>query len=70
MKYILKEEIGMKKFEFGLLTLCVLVGGYFGSVMGIAIAMAVYMVVSGLFEELRKNQVRKANEEKEVKQNA
>ena len=60
----------MKKFEFGLLTLCVLVGGYFGSVMGIAIAMAAYMVVSGLFEELRKNRTQKENGKKEVEQNA
>ena len=70
MKLYLKEEITMKKFSFGLLGLCVLVGSHFGSVYGIAIAFCAFMVVDGLFEELRKGQARKANEEKEVKQNA
>jgi len=65
-----KEEICMKKFSFGLLGLCVLVGSHFGSMMGIAIAICAFMAIDGLFEEFRKNQTRKANEKEEVKQNA
>ena len=61
----------MKKFSFGLLGLCVLVGSYFGSVMGIAIAICAFMVIDGLFEEVtkRKNS-EKDIEKKEVKQHA
>lgn len=70
MKLYFKEEINMKKFSFGLLGLCVLIGSYFGSTFGIAIAFCAFMVIEGAFEEFRKGQIRKANEEKEVRQNA
>ncbi len=60
----------MKKFEFGMFALCVLIGGYFGSVFGTAIAIAVCMTVSGIVEELRKDKSPKVNEKKEVKAHA
>jgi len=41
----------MKKFEFGLFALCTLVGGYFGSLFGIAIAICAFMTIDGLVEE-------------------
>lgn len=45
----------MKKFELGMFALCALVGGYFGSLFGTAIAICLFMTVSGLFEEIIKN---------------
>lgn len=42
----------MKKFEFGLFALCVLIGGYVGSLFGIAIAICAFMTLDGLVEEL------------------
>lgn len=54
----------MKKFEFGLFALCALVGGYFGSLFGIAIAVCVFMTVDGLLEEIRKNPNPKHKREK------
>ena len=45
----------MKKFEFGLFAMCVLVGGYVGSLFGIAIAICAFMTVDGLVEEIRKH---------------
>ena len=57
----------MKKFEFGLFALCALVGSYFGSLFGIAVAICVFMTVDGLIEELVKNSKNKKIEEKEVK---
>jgi hypothetical protein len=42
----------MKKFEFGLFALCVLIGGYIGSMFGIAIAICAFMTLDGLAEEL------------------
>lgn len=44
----------MKKFEFGLFALCVLIGGYLGSMFGIAIAICAFMTIDGLVEELLK----------------
>ena len=44
----------MKKFEFGLLALCVLIGGYFGSMFGIAIAVCAFMTLDGLADEIIK----------------
>lgn len=45
----------MKKFEFGLFAMCVLVGSYFGSLFGIAVAVCAFMTVDGLVEEVVKN---------------
>ena len=45
----------MKKFEFGLFALCALVGSYFGSMFGIAIAICAFMTVDGLIEEIIKH---------------
>lgn len=42
----------MKKFEFGLLAVAVLVGSKLGSIYGTAIAICGYMAVTGLIEEL------------------
>ena len=42
----------MKKIELGLFALCVLVGSYFGSVFGIAVAICAFMTIDGLIEEL------------------
>lgn len=44
----------MKKFSFGLLALCVLIGGYFGSIFGVALAICVCLTLDGLIEELQK----------------
>jgi len=41
----------MKKFEFGLFALCALMGGYFGSLFGVAIAICAFMAIDGLVEE-------------------
>ena len=45
----------MKKIELGLFALCVLVGSYFGSMFGIAIAICAFMTVDGLIEEIIKH---------------
>ena len=44
----------MKKIELGLFALCVLVGSYFGSMFGIAIAVCAFMTLDGLFDEIIK----------------
>ncbi len=44
----------MKRIEFGLFALCVLIGGYLGSMFGIALAVCVYMIVDGGIDEVRK----------------
>ena len=44
----------MKRFEFGLLALCLLLGNYFGSMFGIAIAVCGFMIADGLLEEFVK----------------
>lgn len=44
----------MKKFEFGLFALCVLVGSQVGSMFGIAVAVCVFMIADGLAEEFIK----------------
>ena len=50
----------MKKFEFGLFALCALIGGYVGSLFGVAIAICAFMTIDGLFEELfRHSQTKK-----------
>lgn len=54
----------MKKFEFGLFALCVLVGGYIGSLFGIAIAVCAFMTVDGLVDELVKYNRQKHKDEK------
>lgn len=45
----------MKKIELGLFALCVLVGSYFGSIFGIAVAICAFMTIDGLIEEIIKN---------------
>ena len=58
----------MKKFEFGLFALCVLVGNYFGSLFGIAVAICVFMTVDGLIEEIiKQNHLKNKSEKKEGK---
>lgn len=42
----------MRKFECGLLALCMLIGSYVGSMFGIGIAICTYMILSGLIEEM------------------
>ena len=54
----------MKKFEFGLFALCALVGGYFGSLFGMAVAICAFMAVDGLIEEVVKNSRQKNKDEK------
>lgn len=44
----------MKRIEFGLFALCVLIGGYLGSMFGIALAVCAYMIVDGVIDEVRK----------------
>ena len=55
----------MKKFEFGLFALCVLVGGQMGSMFGIAVAICVFMTISGAFEEISKRKYKKDKIDKE-----
>lgn len=57
----------MKKFEFGLFALCALVGGYFGSLFGIAIAICAFMTVDGLIEEIKHPRGKREIEKKEGK---
>lgn len=60
----------MKKFEFGLFALCVLVGSYFGSLFGMAIAICGFMAVDGLIEEFVNYSNQKNKKEKEEVSNA
>ena len=57
----------MKKFEFGLFALCALVGGYFGSMFGIAIAICAFITVDGLIEEIKHPRGKREIEKKEGK---
>lgn len=45
----------MKKFSFGIMALAVLIGGYFGSIFGVAIAIGICLTLDGLVEELQRN---------------
>lgn len=56
----------MKKFEIGVFALCALVGGYFGSLFGIAIAICAFMAVSGLIEEFVSYSHQKKDKKEEV----
>ena len=49
----------MKKNEFGLLALCVLIGSKIGSIYGTAIAICGYMAITGVIEELTQYKKRK-----------
>lgn len=63
----------MKKFEIGLFALCVLVGNYYGSMFGMAVAVCVFMTIDGLIEEIGKNfrsKIKTKNLNKEEKVNA
>lgn len=55
----------MKKFEFGLFALCVLIGGYVGSTFGVAIAICAFMTIDGLFEQLMKARTERTGLKKE-----
>jgi hypothetical protein len=55
----------MKKFEFGLFALCVLVGGQIGSMFGIAVAICAFMTISGAVEEISKRKSKKDKNDKE-----
>ena len=57
----------MKKLEFGLFALCVLIGGQIGSMFGIAIAICAFMTIDGLIEEFIKKPRKGKREETEVK---
>jgi hypothetical protein len=67
MRTYFKEELKMKKIELGLFALCVLVGSYFGSMFGIAIAVCAFMTIDGLIEEFIKKPRKGKREETEVK---
>jgi hypothetical protein len=61
----------MKKFEFGLFALCVLVGGYIGSLFGMAVAVCAFMTVDGLIDEfIKRNRQKHKDEKKEEASNA
>ena len=60
----------MKKFELGLFSLAILVGNYLGSQFGIAVAICIFMVVSGLVDEGVKLKNQKHKEKKGGKVNA
>lgn len=55
----------MKKFEFGLFALCVLMGGQIGSMFGIAVAICAFMTISGAVEEISKRKSKKDKIDKE-----
>jgi hypothetical protein len=44
----------MKKFSMGLFGLALLLGNQLGSMMGVAIALCVWMIADGLIEEVQK----------------
>lgn len=54
----------MKKFELGLFTLCILLGAAIGEAFGVAVAIAAYMMISGLVEQF--TQYRKQNNKRIV----
>lgn len=54
----------MRKFEFGLFALCMLAGGYLGSLFGMAVAVCAFMTVAGLVEITTKH-LRKKYDEKQ-----
>ncbi|MDX9917303.1 MAG: hypothetical protein RBT15_04730 [Gudongella sp.] len=56
----------MKKFSFGLFGLAMLLGNQLGSMLGVAIALCVWMIVDGLIEEVQKHKKNKTGK-KEVK---
>jgi len=60
----------MKKFEFGLFALCVLIGAHFGSIWGIAVAICAFMTIEGLTEELIKKSKKNNDSKKEIVKNA
>lgn len=55
----------MRKFEFGLFALCVLIGGQLGSMFGIAVAICAFMTISGAVEEVSKRKSKKDKIDKE-----
>jgi len=60
----------MTKFGFGLFALCALVGCYLGSLFGTAIAICVFMTISGLIEEMARNRRKKDRSDKEENKDA
>lgn len=57
----------MTKMSFGLFGLFILSGYKLGSEMGIAVAICIFMVASGLLEEFKKNPRKNVFKKKEVK---
>lgn len=55
----------MKKLEFGLFALFVLIGGQIGSMFGIAVAICAFMTLSGAIEEVSKRKSKKDKINKE-----
>lgn len=55
----------MKKFSFGLFVLVLLIANQLGSMLGVAIALCIWMMADGLVEEFVKHQKNKPNK-KEV----
>jgi len=49
----------MKKFSMGLFGLALLIGNQLGSMLGVAVALCIWMIVDGLVEEFHKNQKNK-----------
>ena len=62
MRNYYEEEQKMKKFSFGLFGLVMLVGNHLGSMLGIAIALCVWMILDGAIEEIQKNRQNKIQE--------
>jgi hypothetical protein len=50
----------MKKFSMGLFGLALLLGNQLGSMMGVAIALCVWMIVDGVVEEIQKSRKNKS----------
>ena len=57
----------MKNIKVGLFGLCALIGGYYGSMFGIALAICAFMTLDGLVEEFMKQSRHKNKDEKEGK---
>lgn len=58
----------MNKIKLGSFALCVIICGYLGSVIGIAISLCFIVIVEGIIDGVVKaNQTKRNSKEKEVK---
>lgn len=68
MRTYIKGGVFMNRMAFGMFGLCMLVGNYFGSNLGTAVAVCVFMVASGAIDEMkRRRQYQDVSKKKEDK---